>query len=75
MDERVGFLECRVLPNLRNQQVYDLCIGEVVAAWADPRVFSDGRWHFEDAPDALRILHFVAGGQRYVTGEPLQVGE
>jgi hypothetical protein len=38
-------------------------------------VFSDGRWHFEDAADSLRTLHYVAGGQFYLTGESLQVGE
>lgn len=71
----VGWLQCRVISEPRNQQTYDLFIGEVVAAWADSRVFSDGRWHFENAPDDLRTLHYVAGGQFYVTGESLQVGE
>jgi flavin reductase (DIM6/NTAB) family NADH-FMN oxidoreductase RutF len=71
----VGWLLCRVIPEPHIQQTYDLFIGEVVAAWADSRVFSDGRWHFEDAPDELRTLHYVAGGQFYVTGESLQVGE
>ncbi len=69
----VGWLECRVIREPHNQQTYDLFIGEVVAAWADPRVFSDGRWHFEDAPDELRTLHYVAGGQFYMTGESLNV--
>jgi flavin reductase (DIM6/NTAB) family NADH-FMN oxidoreductase RutF len=64
-----------LVPEPHNQQSYDLFIGEVVAAWADPRVFSDGRWHFEDSPDELRTLHYVAGGQFYVTGEALKVGE
>ena len=73
VDGCVGWLACRVLPEPHNQQAYDLFIGEVVAAWADPRVFSDGRWHFEDAPDELRTLHYVAGGQFYVTGESLVV--
>jgi flavin reductase (DIM6/NTAB) family NADH-FMN oxidoreductase RutF len=71
----VGWLKCRVIPEPHNQQTYDLFIGEVVAAWADARVFSEGRWHFENAPDELRTLHYVAGGQFYVTGESLQVGE
>ena len=52
----------------------DLFIGEVVAAWADERVFRAGRWHFDEAPDHLRSLHYVAGGQFYVTGASLQVG-
>jgi flavin reductase (DIM6/NTAB) family NADH-FMN oxidoreductase RutF len=68
-----GWLECRVMPEPRNQQTHDMFIGEVVAAWADPRVFSRGRWHFDDAPDHLRTLHYVAGGQFYVTGHTVRV--
>lgn len=68
-----GWLECRVIPEPRNEAAHDLFIAEVVAAWADPRVFSQGRWHFDDAPDHLRTLHYVAGGQFYVTGESVIV--
>ncbi|MEO5796506.1 MAG: flavin reductase family protein [Rhodoferax sp.] len=69
----VAWLECRVLPEPHNQGQYDLFIAEVLAAWADERVFSDGRWHFDTAPDALRTLHYVAGGQFYATGASVQV--
>ena len=65
----VAWLECRVLPEAHNQNRYDLFIGEVVAARADRRVFSDGHWHFGPADDALRTLHHVAGGNFFVTGE------
>ncbi len=68
-----GWLACKLIPEPHNQQAYDLFIGEVVAAWADTRVFSDGRWHFEDADPGLRSLHYVAGGQFYATGESLSV--
>ena len=64
----VAWLACRVISEPHNQQAYDLFIGEVTAAWADERVFSAGRWHFELAPDALRTLHYVAGGQFYAIG-------
>ncbi|MCJ0762400.1 flavin reductase family protein [Variovorax terrae] len=67
----VGWLECRVIAEPQAQQRHDLFLGEVVAAWADERVFSNGRWHFDAAPDALRTLHYVAGGQFFVTGEAL----
>ena len=53
----VGWLECRVIPEPHNQQTYDLFIGEVVAAWADSRVFSDGRWHSANAPEELCTMH------------------
>ena len=71
----VGWLECRVVSEPHNQGRYDLFIGEVVAASADAEVFSNGRWHFEGAPDAKRTLHYVAGGAFYVTGENLNLGE
>lgn len=67
----VGWLECRVVPEPRNAQRYDLFIGEVVAAAADRRVFSQGRWHFDD--DALRTLHYASGGVFHATGERIAV--
>lgn len=69
----VGWLLCRLLPEPHNQQQYDLFLGEVLAAWADSRVFRNGHWEFDDAPAALRTLHYVAGGQFYVVGAGLKV--
>ena len=63
-----AWLICRLIPEPHNQQAYDLFIAEVVAAWADERVFRGGHWEFDTAPDALRTLHYVAGGQFYATG-------
>jgi flavin reductase (DIM6/NTAB) family NADH-FMN oxidoreductase RutF len=68
----VGWLICQRIPELHNEQTYDLFIGEVVAAYADERVFSEGHWHFETAPDELRTIHHVAGGQFYAIGESVQ---
>jgi flavin reductase (DIM6/NTAB) family NADH-FMN oxidoreductase RutF len=68
----VGWLICRLLPEPHNQQTYDLFIGQVEAAWADERVFSQGRWHFDTAPDELRTIHHVAGGQFIVAGATVQ---
>lgn len=64
-------LECRLVPEPHNQQRYDLFIGEVVAAWADPEVFSGNRWHF--ASPARRSVHYVAGGSFFATGEAFDV--
>ncbi|EOI3501406.1 flavin reductase family protein [Cronobacter sakazakii] len=64
-----AWLACELIPEPHNQQQYDLFIGQVTAAWADNRVFHDGRWHFEDAPSELRSLHHVAGGHFYAIGE------
>lgn len=66
-----AWLACRLIEEPHNQQAYDLFIGEVIAAWADERVFRDGRWHFEDADPSWRSLHHVAGGHFYGIGEAL----
>lgn len=68
----VGWLICKRIPEPHNEQNYDLFIGSVEAAYADDRVIRDGHWHFETAPDALRTIHHVAGGQFYAIGEPVR---
>ncbi len=68
----IGWLECRVLAERATEQKYDLFIAEVVAAAADERVFSGGRWHFEE--DALKTMHYVAGGQFFAIGASHAVG-
>lgn len=67
----IGWLECRIVNEPHNQQAYDLFIAEVIAAWADPRVFSNGHWHF-DQPER-RSIHYVAGGVFFATGEEFAV--
>lgn len=67
----LAYLECRVIPEEQVQRRYDLFIAEVVAAYADSRAFSNGRWHFPD--EQLRTLHYAGGGTFYPTGEPFQV--
>lgn len=51
------------------QQQYNLFMGDIVAAWSDDRVFRNGHWIFDDAPDELRTVHYVAGGQFYAIGK------
>lgn len=68
-----AWLVCRVIDEPHNQQAYDLFIAEVVAAWADDRVFRDGHWTFEQAAADLRSLHYVAGGHFYAIGEAVVV--
>ena len=63
----------RILPEAHVEKTYDLFIGEAVAAWADERVFRDGHWQFEKAPDDLRTLHYVAGGHFYAIGKAVEV--
>jgi flavin reductase (DIM6/NTAB) family NADH-FMN oxidoreductase RutF len=68
----VAWLECKVIPVPHIQDTYDLFLGEVVAAWADERVFSNGRWHFEGHDD-LRTIHHVAGGAFMTVSDTFQV--
>jgi flavin reductase (DIM6/NTAB) family NADH-FMN oxidoreductase RutF len=70
----VGWLECTLVPEPRNQERYDLFIGEVTAAWADPRVFADGHWTYSaDTPTELQTLHYVAGGIFLTVGAAFEV--
>jgi flavin reductase (DIM6/NTAB) family NADH-FMN oxidoreductase RutF len=69
----VAWLECKIIPEPHIQNTYDLFIAEVVAAYADERVFSNGHWHFDGYPD-LRTIHHVAGGHFFATGESHQAG-
>lgn len=73
LDGCVAWLECRVLDEAHNQQKYDLFIGEVVAAWADSRVFADGHWRIgPDTDPALHTLHYVAGGHFFAIGDAFE---
>lgn len=76
LDGCVAWLECKIIPEPHIQTSYDLFVAEVVAAYADERVFSDGRWHFEGHDqktlDKLRTIHHVAGGAFFATGNALQ---
>lgn len=64
----VAWLECKVIPEPHIRDAYDLYLAEVVAAQADERVFSDGRWHFE-GHEELRTIHHIAGGNFFASGE------
>jgi flavin reductase (DIM6/NTAB) family NADH-FMN oxidoreductase RutF len=64
------WLECRVIPDA--SQRMDIVLGEVIAAYSDPAIYSENRWHF--GPDPLdRTIHYVAGGSFFATGEPFQI--
>jgi flavin reductase (DIM6/NTAB) family NADH-FMN oxidoreductase RutF len=73
VDGCIAQMECRVLPATAHVAgQHDLILAEVIGAWADDRVFTQGRWHFENAPPELRSLHHVAGGHFYAIGEAVQ---
>lgn len=68
----VAWLECRVIAWPAVQAAHDLFLGEVVAAQADDRVFSGGRWRFDAAPPALRTLHHLGAGRFVLPGDGVQ---
>jgi flavin reductase (DIM6/NTAB) family NADH-FMN oxidoreductase RutF len=68
----VAWLECRVIAWPAVQAAHDLFLAEVLAAQADGRVFSNGRWQFDAAPPALRTLHHLGGGQFVLPGAAVQ---
>lgn len=64
-----GWIICKIIPNKQNQEEHDLFMGEIVGAWSDDRVFKDGHWIFDEAPEDLHTVHYVAGGQFYQIGK------
>lgn len=64
-----AWLICKLIPEPHNQQSHDLFIGQVVAAYADDRVFREGHWYYHEAPAEWKSLHHVAGGHYYTIGD------
>ncbi|MFL1707396.1 flavin reductase family protein [Campylobacter sp. MOP7] len=73
VDGCLAWLVCKALTNKANQSEFDLFMGEVVGAWADTRVFEEGRWKFDECEEELRSLHYVAGGEFYTLGKKINV--
>jgi flavin reductase (DIM6/NTAB) family NADH-FMN oxidoreductase RutF len=69
----LGWLECRLIHEPHIQQAYDLFLGEVVAAWADPDVFDGAHWKMEAG--GKRSIHYVAGGHFFEIGEAFDVND
>jgi len=70
IEDCIGWLECKVIK--QGAEEMDLIVGEVVAAYADSEQFIDGRWHFSSDPQK-RSIHYMAGGEFYMTGESFRV--
>ena len=68
-----GWILCKVISNEEQHQQHDLFIGEVLAAYADDRIFKDGHWHFAEASKEWYSLHYMAGGTFYLIGEEVKV--
>ncbi|WP_028312818.1 flavin reductase family protein [Derxia gummosa] len=63
-----AWLECRLIREPHVEQAYDTCFGEVVAAAADPRVFTGGKWQFRQDNGGLLALHHLGAGRFVTTG-------
>lgn len=70
-----AWILCKLIPEPHNQQAHDLFIGEVIAAYADERVFRDGHWLYQDVADEWKSLHHVAGGHFYTIGNAVSVAD
>lgn len=68
-----AWLECRLIPEPHAEQAYDTCFAEVVAAAADERIFSDGRWHFDESNAALQTIHHLGAGNFVRAGGVVRV--
>lgn len=57
-----AWLECRLIREPHVEDAYDTCVGEVVAAAADPRIFANGRWDFRPDNAELQTIHHLGAG-------------
>lgn len=57
-----AWLECRLIPEHHTEDAYDTCFAEVVAAAADPRIFANGHWLFNDSNAELQTIHHLGAG-------------
>lgn len=63
-----AWLECRLIPERHTEDAYDTCFGEVVGAAADPRIFENGHWTFDEGNADLQTIHHLGGGQFVCAG-------
>lgn len=75
LEDCLAWIVCEIIPEVRNQTVYDLFLGRIVAAWADDSVFYDGRWQLDHVEPENRPVHYVSGGQFYQTGSGFQLAD
>ncbi len=57
-----AWLECRLIPERHTEDAYDTCFAEVVAAAADPRIFANGHWLFDEDNADLQTIHHLGAG-------------
>ncbi|WP_216936782.1 MULTISPECIES: flavin reductase family protein [unclassified Acinetobacter] len=70
-----AWILCELISEPHNQQMHDLFIGKVIAAYADDRVFRDGHWHYHEVDEEWKSIHHVAGGHFYTIGNAVSVDD
>lgn len=70
-----AWILCEMIPEPHNQQMHDLFIGKVIAAYADDRVFRDGHWHYYEVDEEWKSIHHVAGGHFYTIGNAVSIDD
>jgi flavin reductase (DIM6/NTAB) family NADH-FMN oxidoreductase RutF len=69
----IGWLVCKLIAEPHNQEQHDLFIGEVTAAWSDPRAFAQGKFlPLAQVPESLRTIHHLGAGKFVVPGSEIQ---
>lgn len=61
-DGCAAWMECRLIPERHTEDAYDTCFAEVVAAAADARIFTNGRWDYRGDNAALQPIHHLGAG-------------
>ncbi|HSX94772.1 MAG TPA: flavin reductase family protein [Hydrogenophaga sp.] len=67
-----AWLECRLIPERHTEDAYDTCFAEVVAAAADPRIFANGHWLFDEHNAELQTIHHLGAGLFVRSGGTVQ---
>lgn len=67
-----AWMECRHISEKHTEDAYDTCFAEVVNAAADPAVFANGRWQFNEVNKPLHTIHHLGGGVFSTSGNIVQ---
>lgn len=70
-----AYLEYEVIKDQHSDNPYEMIFGKCVRVVSDSRVYSNNHWHFDQAPDELRTLHYVAGGHFFAIGKEIILPE
>lgn len=70
-----AYLEYEVIQDQYSDNPYEMVFGKCVKVVSDSQVYHDNHWDFDNAPDKLRTLHYVAGGHFFAIGKEIVLPE